>query len=320
MRQKKRFQKFLDQNKLKKTSQRARVWETLVDADDHPSVEQIYERLIAQGHRIGLSTIYRTLKILLESGMIRQARLQGITRYEPLINEPNHIHFVCNRCGRTDEFPSSRIEELIREETDNRDFQPVYSRYAIFGYCRKCDREQAREAGMEARERQQKILARDALELTLAVERRGYSFYTHASKRTKSPGGQQMFRELAEEESQHMDRLQAEYRSLLDQHGWLRREPGRLPSSRQIADQIFPERKLLDVDVLDSMTDLEALGLAIDLERRSQRFFSDFARQMEDPHGRRIFREFAEEERSHLESLRNEYARLIESQDATETN
>ena len=319
MQQQKRFQNFLSENRLKKTSQRALVWETLLEAKDHPSVEEIRERMLEKRHRIGLSTIYRTLKMLLESGMIRQAKMHGTTRYEPLINQPNHIHFVCNRCGKTDEFPSRRIERLIREEMDKHDFQPVYSRYVIYGFCRECEAKEAREAGLEEQQRLGKILARDALEMTLALERRGYNFYRNASKKTKDPTGRRMFEDLAEEESEHMDRLQQEYRTLLEEHRWLRREPARLPVSRKIADEIFPERELLSVDVGDTMTHMEALGLAIDIEKKSHRFFNNFAKELDDPRGRKIFREFAREERSHLEGLRNEYARLEASQDLNDS-
>ncbi len=318
MKQKKRFQNFLSENKLKKTSQRALVWDALLKAEDHPSVEDIRERLLEEGHRIGLSTIYRTLKILLESGMIRQSKPADTTRYEALINQPNHIHFICNRCGKTQEFPSRRIEHLIQEETDKNDFQAVYSRYAIFGFCRECAEQEASEAGLDSKERQQKIFARDALELTLAVERRGYSFYINASKKTQNPDGRRMFQDLAEEESDHLDKLQHEYRVLIDEHSWLRREPARLPVSRKIADQIFPERELLNVDVQDRTTHLEALEIAIDLERKSHRFFTDFAKQLDDPRGRKIFRDFADEERTHLESLRKEHKKLKKKENISE--
>jgi len=144
------------------------------------------------------------------------------------------------------------------------------------------------------------------------VERRGYSFYTNASRKTKDPEGRKMFETLAKEESEHMERLRTEYRSLMDAHGWLRREPALLPVSRKIADDIFPERELLNTDVDEGMSQMEALGLAIDLERKSQKFFNDFAKQLDDPHGRKIFREFAREERTHLESLRDEFNRLVD--------
>jgi Fur family ferric uptake transcriptional regulator len=314
MKQTKRFQDFLEERKLKKTSQRAVVWELLLESDDHPSVEQLRERLLEAGHRVGLSTIYRTLKLLLDSGMIRQARLDGTTRYEPLISQPNHIHFICNGCSKTEEFPSRKLEKLIREETERNQFQQRYSRYAIFGLCRECAGKEARESGLSERRREQKILARDALELTLAVERRGYSFYVNAAKKTRDRNGRLMFKQLAEEESEHMARLQGEYKSLIAANLWLRREPTRLPVSRKIAAQIFPQRTVLSAEVRDDTTHLEALTIAIDLERRSHLFFNNFARQLEDPRARKIFREFAREEQSHLEGLTEEYEKLQEDQ------
>ena len=310
MKHQKRFEAFLSEHNLKNTPQRGLVWQVLVEAEDHPSVEEIRERLLERGNRIGLTTIYRTLKMLLDSGMIRQVRLGGVTRYEPLINQPNHIHFVCNRCGRTDEFPSRRIERLIREETDKHDFQPLYSRYAIFGLCCQCVGSASVETDREEKNRQEKILARDALELTLAVERRGYSFYTNAARKTLDPGGREMFEQLAKEESEHLERFGNEYRKLIAEHGWLRQEPTRLPAARKIADEIFPERELLSVDVGDETSAREALRIAIDLERKSHRFFESFARELSDPRGRKIFRDVAREEQTHLESLRKEYARL----------
>jgi Fe2+ or Zn2+ uptake regulation protein/rubrerythrin len=310
MKQQDRFRNVLQEKKLRKTSQRALVWAMLLEARDHPKAEDIRERLLEKGHRIGLSTIYRTLKILLAGGMVRQSRLDGVTRYEPIVSEPNHIHFFCNKCGKTEEFPSPRIEELIRQETERHGFHQVYSRYAIFGSCRECAEEEARSSGITEKEREQKILARDALELTLAVERRGYSFYSGAARKTRDPLGRQMFQGLADEEAGHMKQLQDEYRELIAGHGWLRKEPNRLPVSKKIADEIFPERTLLNVEVREGTTQLEALQIAIDLERKSHRFFNDFARKLEDPRSRRLFRDFAREEQTHLQSLLGELGNL----------
>src|SRR5215475_3427579 len=106
----KELQKLLAEKKLKKTSQRALIWGALLESKGHPSVEEIRDGMLKQGHRIGLATIYRTLKILLESGFIRQSKLQGVTRYEPIVNQPNHLHFICNSCGTTLEFPSRKVE------------------------------------------------------------------------------------------------------------------------------------------------------------------------------------------------------------------
>ena len=117
-----------------------------------------------------------------------------------------------------------------------------------------------------------------------------------------------MFQRLAAEESEHLRRLQAEHRTLLEENQWLRREPTRLPISKKLAQEIFPQKELLKLQVTDEMTELQALDLAMDLERRSHEFFEAFANQLSDPSGRKAFLEFAKDEQAHLEELREEYA------------
>src|SRR5436309_5263829 len=263
----KELQQLLAERKLKKTSQRALIWKALLDSKGHPSVEEIRDELLNQGHRIGLATIYRTIKLLLESGFIRQSKLRGMTRYEPVVNQPNHLHLICNICGTTVEFPSRKIEQLIRQATRSNDFEERYSRYAIFGICKICMREQQKTETMNEQERFQTTVVRDALELTLAIERRGYTFYTNASQKTKNGSGRRMFQRLAAEESDHLRRLQQEHRSLLEQNQWLKREPARLPLSRKIVEEIFPQTELLKIEVKDETSDIDTLKMVKNLER-----------------------------------------------------
>jgi len=307
MKPRKEFQALLTRKKLKKTSQREFIWQFLMDSKGHPSVEEIRDHLLEQGHRVGIATIYRTLKILLGAGMIRQSKLGGMTRYEAVVKEPNHLHFICNSCKRTVEFPSSQIESLLRRVTAEHGFMERYSRYMIFGFCKACQKKQEKASTISARVRLEKTAVRDALELTLAVERLGFTFYTNASRKTKNDRGRQMFQRLAAEESDHLRRLQAEHRTLLEENQWLRREPTRLPVSRKIAQEIFPKKELLRLQVTE-MTELEALDLAMNLERRSHEFFEAFAKQLTDPSGRKAFLAFAKAEEAHLEELQAEYA------------
>lgn len=305
------LQELLDEKKLKKTSQRALIWGVMVAAKGHPSVERIRELLLAKGHRIGVATIYRTLKLLLASGFVRQSKLHGMTCYEPVVGQPNHLHFICNDCGSNVEFASRKAESLIRQVTRDFGFVESYSRYAISGLCKACVKKEVKAAGISARHRIEKTVIRDALELTLAVERRGLTFYTNAARRTQDTGGRQMFQRLAAEESEHLRNLQQEYRALMAESPWLSKEPARLPVSRKIAEDIFPQKELLKIEVKDQTTDVQALNLAMDLERRSHRFFKDFAAQITDARGKKIFLEFAEEEDSHLQALLSEYDTLI---------
>jgi Fur family ferric uptake transcriptional regulator len=313
MKQRKELQKLLTEKKLKKTSQRALIWGSLLESKGHPSVEEIRDNLLKQGHRIGLATIYRTIKLLLQSGFIRQSKLHGMTRYEPVVRQPNHLHFICNSCGSTVEFPSRKIENLIRRATEANDFEERYSRYAVFGICKTCQRKQRKTASLNAEQRLQTAVVRDALELTLAIERRGLTFYTNASRKTKNDSGRLMFQRLAAEESDHLRRLQAEHQSLLEKNEWLRREPAHLPLSRKIVEEIFPQKELLKIEVKDGTSEIDALNIAMNLERRSHQFFTDFANQISDENGRKIFMNFAKDEESHLQALVSEYNALLRS-------
>src|SRR5438445_10785077 len=100
----KEMRKRLATKQLKNTSKRALICGALLDSKGHPSVEEIRDSLIKQGHRIGLATIYRNIKILLQSGFIRQSKLEGRTRYEPVVKQPNHMHSICNVCRSTGGF------------------------------------------------------------------------------------------------------------------------------------------------------------------------------------------------------------------------
>ena len=116
-----------------------------------------------------------------------------------------------------------------------------------------------------------------------------------------------MFQRLAAEESDHLRRLQAEHQSLLKKNEWLKREPARLPLSRKIIEEIFPQKELLKIEVKDETSELDALNIAMNLERRSHQFFTDFAKEISDAHGRKIFQDFARDEESHLQALLTEY-------------
>jgi rubrerythrin len=166
---------------------------------------------------------------------------------------------------------------------------------------------------MDDRHRLEATVARDALELTLAIERRGYTFYTNASRKTKNGSGRRMFQRLAAEESDHLRRLQLEHRSLLEKNEWLKHEPARLALSRKIVEEIFPQKELLKIEVKDETNEIEALHIAMNLERRSHQFFKDFANQISDSNGRKVFMDFAADEESHLKALVTEYNNIVGS-------
>ncbi|PYR84959.1 MAG: hypothetical protein DMG18_07780 [Acidobacteria bacterium] len=86
-----------------------------------------------------------------------------------------------------------------------------------------------------------------------------------------------------------------------------------MPLSRKIVEEIFPQKELLKIEVKDETSDIDALNIAMNLERRSHQFFKDFADHIADTNGRKVFMDFAKDEESHLKALVAEYKTLVGS-------
>jgi Fur family ferric uptake transcriptional regulator len=99
-------------NGMRMTEQRRVIARVLAAADDHPDVEELYRRASAIDDRISISTVYRTMKLFEDAGIIeRHDFREGRARYEP-IPETHHDHLIDVRTGEVIEFRSEEIERL----------------------------------------------------------------------------------------------------------------------------------------------------------------------------------------------------------------
>jgi Fur family ferric uptake transcriptional regulator len=134
-----RFRRFLRDHRLPITRQRDLVAQTVLLADDHLSVEGIRRRLREKGQRVGTATVYRTLDVLLESGLVRAHDFgEGFKRYESMPAQAHHEHLICERCGRVVEFQNERLERMLPVIADEHAFQHDRHRVEIYGVCRQC--------------------------------------------------------------------------------------------------------------------------------------------------------------------------------------
>ena len=129
-------------------------------------------------------------------------------------------------------------------------------------------------------------------------------FYGRGVKLVKDPRAREIFRKLATEEVHHLKTLENRYQELLSQDPQLESRPTFL-FFKGAANGLFSTgtEQLLR----DGVDDLEAYRIGIRCERGSHRFFKRYGERFEDSEGKRIFLEFAEEEREHLELLIREY-------------
>ena len=154
------------------------------------------------------------------------------------------------------------------------------------------------------------LFARDALRIAIATERGGLEFYARASRLTKDARGRRVFEKLADEEKAHLATLEARYSALLQQDPQLESRPTFL-FFKGAANGLFAagaEQLARGVD------DRQALMIGIKCERGSHRFFKRYGEKFEDSEGKKVFLEFADEERTHLALLIREYRGLVERQ------
>ena len=134
------FRRYLRDQGLPITQQRETVAEVVFSSPEHQSVEEIEAKLRERGERIGKATVYRTLEMLVKSGLVAEHDFgEGFKRYEHLFGQaPVREHLVCTECGKVKAINSSELARVQREVAEQHDFMPARYRLAIYGICREC--------------------------------------------------------------------------------------------------------------------------------------------------------------------------------------
>jgi len=133
------FRKYLERRGLKLTAERQAVFDQLFARHEHVEADELLVRLRARGKKISRATIYRTLELLVDSGIVGRVRIGEIGyRYERLRAGEHHDHLICNECGRVIEFFEPRIESLQDEVCDRYGFLSISHSHQMRGICRQC--------------------------------------------------------------------------------------------------------------------------------------------------------------------------------------
>jgi Fur family ferric uptake transcriptional regulator len=292
----------------KRSSKRDLIVNVFLRQQGHLTADDLVDLIGQEDQRISRATIYRTLQWMVDAGIARKVDFgEGRFRFEHSYRHPRHFHLICKTCSRSFEFLSSDIETLIEEVATARGFAQAQSVLQIHGECDACrtGRPPLAEGGVT-----ELLFARDALRIAIATERSGLDFYSRAARLTKDARGRRIFEKLADEEKEHLGTLEARYRELLQQDPQLESRPTFL-FFKGAANGLFAAGA---EQLAKGVNDREALMIGIKCERGSHKFFKRYGEKFEDSEGKRIFLEFADEERVHLELLIREYRSLIERQ------
>ncbi|MFP3985477.1 MAG: Fur family transcriptional regulator [Candidatus Bathyarchaeia archaeon] len=121
----------------KVTPQRLAICELILSSKEHPTADQIYKKVKKKHPTISLTTVYQTLHLLSQIGLLQEMGLSDcISRYDP--DTSPHINVVCKKCGKIEDYKAKSIENLWTEIIRELGFKPIGQRMDIYTYCDKC--------------------------------------------------------------------------------------------------------------------------------------------------------------------------------------
>lgn len=126
---------------LRSTKQRDHIVEAFFAHPDHVSIEELLARVRERDSAIGYATVYRTLKLLTESGVANERKFgDGLTRYELADGDAHHDHLICLECQRIIEFEEPEVERLQEEIARKHGFLVRSHKHEMYGVCADCQR------------------------------------------------------------------------------------------------------------------------------------------------------------------------------------
>ncbi|KUJ90415.1 MAG: Fur family transcriptional regulator, peroxide stress response regulator [Thermoanaerobacter sp.] len=127
----------LKQKGLKVTPQRLAILNLLRNSKEHPTAETIYKKLASDFPTMSLATVYKTLEVLKNMGLIQELNVgEGSFRYDA--NTNSHPHVVCISCGKVEDLDESLLKDVLEEVSQHTDYKLVEQKLYFYGYCPAC--------------------------------------------------------------------------------------------------------------------------------------------------------------------------------------
>ena len=117
---------------IRMTAQRSLIIETLIGSDDHPDADQVYRRAVERDEAISLPTVYRTLNLLDDAGIIKKINMNdGKARFESVREDHDHLIYADN--GHIHEFYNQELKKILESIAENMGYEVIDHRIEIVG-------------------------------------------------------------------------------------------------------------------------------------------------------------------------------------------
>lgn len=134
------FTSYMDCHGMRKTSERYAIYERMLEMPHHFFIEDLYGQMEAAGYHVSRATIYNTVNMLVDAGLVRRHKFgNSPAQYEKISGPVSHHHLVCTVCGKIREIVDTDVDAVI-EQRSFKGFTPLYTELSIYGICRQCQR------------------------------------------------------------------------------------------------------------------------------------------------------------------------------------
>ncbi len=116
------------------TAPRRALVRTVAARDRHFSAEELRREL----PQVGRATVYRSLNLLVEAGILCRVLLEDGSLHYQLSHRGHHHHLICTECGLSEDLLGCDIEGILKEKAAQHHFRPEGHRLEVYGRCRKC--------------------------------------------------------------------------------------------------------------------------------------------------------------------------------------
>ncbi|MBI4456913.1 MAG: transcriptional repressor [Acidobacteria bacterium] len=295
--------KYLEKKGLKSTEQRLQILETFLEMPGHFTAFDLHAIIKKRIPQIGISTVFRTLKLLEECGLAKSVKISEEEKsYE--YNPTHHHHLVCAECHGAIEFIHPTLERIMDEIPVEYGFIPSDHKVQIFGICENCQKgAKVEKGGARVQENISKVFERDVLRLFIHTEERGIRFYHSHLDCFKEDWSRRLFLALVNEEKHHLELLKRQYQKLVEENDWLEKQPRFfIFDYDEVATAFRRSSANFRKTVAGEEVEMRTLKEAWFMEKENHEFFKNMAEKLDDV-GKRLCLEFARDENHHMQVI-----------------
>jgi Fur family ferric uptake transcriptional regulator len=121
------------------TTQRRLLLDLIRDSEGHLDAKELYQRAHAKDESIGPATVYRSLNLFKQLGLVDERRLGKFRCYYEIKQSPEHQHLLCQGCGKIVEFQNPYFDKLIKAVQREHGFKIIKAELYLEGYCPECE-------------------------------------------------------------------------------------------------------------------------------------------------------------------------------------